>query len=335
MIKVGINGFGRIGRAVLRARFKYHEFNQIEIVAINDLSSPEMLAHLFKYDSIFGRLPYEIHVEGDYIIVNEKRIRIFQERDPEKIPWKEVGVDYVIESTGFFTDGELARKHLMAGAKRVVISAPAKNEDVTIVMGVNEYMYDPTKHFIVSNASCTTNCLGPILALLKRYFEIEKGFMITVHAYTNDQRLLDMVHPKDFRRARAAALNMIPTTTGVMKALKKILPDLSDKFDGMSIRVPTPDVSLLQLIVKIKGETNPYELNKIFKENQNRYLKYIEEPLVSMDLVGDPHSAIIDGLSTKVVGGDLLQILAWYDNEWGYSVRLLDLISYMISKEYL
>ncbi len=335
MIKVGINGFGRIGRAVLRARFKYPEFNQIEIVAINDLSSPEMLAHLFKYDSIFGRLPYEVYVEGDYIIVNEKKIRIFQERDPENIPWKEVGVDYVIESTGFFTDGELARKHLKAGAKRVIISAPAKNEDVTIVMGVNEDMYDPTKHYIVSNASCTTNCLAPILALLKKYFEIEKGFMITVHAYTNDQRLLDMVHPKDFRRARAAALNMIPTSTGVMKALKKILPDLADKFEGLSIRVPTPDVSLLQLVVKIKGETNPYELNKIFKENQNRYIRYIEEPLVSMDLVGDPHSAIIDGLSTKVVGGDLLQILAWYDNEWGYSVRLLDLVNYMISKEYL
>ncbi|MEZ0344107.1 MAG: type I glyceraldehyde-3-phosphate dehydrogenase [Caldimicrobium sp.] len=335
MIKVGINGFGRIGRAVLRARFKYPEFNKIEIVAINDLSSPEMLAHLFKYDSIFGRLPYDVYVEGEYIIVNEKKIRIFQERDPENIPWKEVGVDYVIESTGFFTDGELARKHLKAGAKRVIISAPAKNEDVTIVMGVNEDMYDPTKHYIVSNASCTTNCLAPILALLKKYFEIEKGFMITVHAYTNDQRLLDMVHPKDFRRARAAALNMIPTSTGVMKALRKIIPELSDKIEGLSIRVPTPDVSLLQLVIKIKGETKPHELNKIFKENQNRYIRYIEEPLVSMDLVGDPHSAIIDGLSTKVVGGDLLQILAWYDNEWGYSVRLLDLVNYMINKEYL
>jgi len=335
MIKVAINGFGRIGRAVLRARFRYPEFNQLEIVAINDLSSPQMLAHLFKYDSIFGRLPYEVYVEGDYIIVNEKRIRIFQERDPEKIPWKEAGVHYVIESTGFFTDGELARKHLQAGAKRVIISAPAKNEDITIVMGVNEEQYDPRSHFIVSNASCTTNCLAPILALLKKYFEIEKGFMTTVHAYTNDQRLLDMVHSKDFRRARAAALNMVPTSTGVMKALKKILPDLADKIDGMSIRVPTPDVSLLELVVKIKGETNPYEVNKLFKENQNRFIRYLEEPLVSMDLVGDPHSAIVDGLSTKVVGGNLLQILAWYDNEWGYSVRLLDLISHMISKEFL
>uniref|UniRef100_A0A832GK95 Glyceraldehyde-3-phosphate dehydrogenase n=1 Tax=Caldimicrobium thiodismutans TaxID=1653476 RepID=A0A832GK95_9BACT len=335
MIKVAINGFGRIGRALLRARFKYPEFNQIEIVAINDLSSPEMLAHLFKYDTVFGKLPYEVHVEGDYIIVNEKRIRIFQERDPEKIPWREAGVDYVIECTGLFTDGDLARKHLKAGAKRVIISAPAKNEDVTIVMGVNEEVYDPTKHFIISNASCTTNCLAPILALLNRYFEIEKGFMTTVHAYTNDQRLLDMVHPKDFRRARAAALNMIPTSTGVMKALKKILPSLSDKIEGLSIRVPTCDVSLLDLVLKIKGETTSAELNRIFRENQNRYIRYTEEPLVSMDFIGDPHSAIIDGLSTKVIQGDLIKIIAWYDNEWGYSVRLLDLTNYMISKEYL
>ncbi|MFN4132457.1 MAG: type I glyceraldehyde-3-phosphate dehydrogenase [Caldimicrobium sp.] len=334
MIKVAINGFGRIGRAVLRARFKYPEFNQIEIVAINDLSSPEMLAHLFKYDSIFGKLPYEIYVDGDYIIVNEKRIRIYQEKDPEKIPWREVGVDYVIESTGFFTDGMLARKHLAAGARRVIISAPAKNEDVTIVMGVNEDIYDPKKHFIISNASCTTNCLAPILALLMRYFEIEKGFMTTVHAYTNDQRLLDMVHPKDFRRARAAALNMIPTSTGVIKALQKILPELAHKIDGLSIRVPTPDVSLLDLVIKIKGETTSAELAQIFRDNQNRYIRYLEEPLVSMDLVGDPHSAIIDGLTTKVLDKDLLKIIAWYDNEWGYSVRLLDLINYMISQEY-
>lgn len=335
MVKVAINGFGRIGRALLRARFKYPEFNQIEIVAINDLSSPEMLAHLFKYDTVFGKLPYEVYVEGDYIIVNEKRIRIFQERDPEKIPWREAGVDYVIECTGLFTDGDLARKHLKAGAKRVIISAPAKNEDVTIVMGVNEEVYDPTKHFIISNASCTTNCLGPILALLQRYFEIEKGFMTTVHAYTNDQRLLDMVHPKDFRRARAAALNMIPTSTGVMKALKKILPSLSDKIEGLSVRVPTCDVSILDLVLKIKGETTPAELNRIFIENQNRYIRYTEEPLVSMDFIGDPHSAIIDGLSTKVIQRDLIKIIAWYDNEWGYSVRLLDLTNYMISKEYL
>ncbi len=335
MIRIGINGFGRIGRAILRARFKYPEFNNLEIVAINDLSSPQILAHLFKYDTIFGVLPYEIYVEGDFIVVNQKRIRVFQEREPERIPWKEVGVDYVIESTGLFTDSNLARKHLIAGAKRVIISAPAKNEDITIVMGVNEEVYDPKKHFIISNASCTTNCLAPILALLNRYFEIESGFMTTVHAYTNDQRLLDMVHPKDFRRARAAALNMIPTSTGVTKALQKILPDLADRIDGLSIRVPTPDVSLLDLVLKIKEETTTAELNKIFKENQNRYIRYLEEPLVSMDLIGDPHSAIIDGLTTKVVGRNLLKIIAWYDNEWGYSVRLLDLIRMMIEKEYL
>jgi glyceraldehyde-3-phosphate dehydrogenase type I len=335
MIRIAINGFGRIGRAILRARFRYPEFNQIEIVAINDLSSPEMLAHLFKYDTIFGKLPYEVHVEGDAIVVNQKRIRIFQERDPERIPWREAGVDYVIESTGFFTDANLARKHLSAGAKRVIISAPAKNEDATIVMGVNEESYDPKRHFIVSNASCTTNCLAPILALLKRYFQIESGFMTTIHAYTNDQRLLDMVHPKDFRRARAAGLNMIPTSTGVMKALQKIMPDLADKIDGLSVRVPTPDVSLLDLVIKIKEDTTSSELNKIFKENQSRFIRYMEEPLVSMDLVGDPHSAIIDGLTTKVIGRNLLKIIAWYDNEWGYSVRLLDLISLMIDKEYL
>ncbi|MCS7199039.1 MAG: type I glyceraldehyde-3-phosphate dehydrogenase [Caldimicrobium sp.] len=334
MIKVAINGFGRIGRAVLRARFKYPEFNQIEITAINDLSSPQMLAHLFKYDSIFGKLPYEVYVKGDYIIVNEKEIRIFQESDPERIPWREAGIDYVIEATGLFTDGELARKHLKAGAKRVIITAPAKNEDVTIVMGVNEEDYDPSKHFIVSNASCTTNCLAPILALLSRYYEIEKGFMTTVHAYTNDQRLLDMVHKRDFRRARAAALNMIPTSTGVMKALQKILPHLADKIEGLSIRVPTSDVSLLDLVIKIKGETTTAEVNRIFRENQSRYISYVEEPLVSQDFIGDPHSAIIDGLSTKVIQKDLIKILAWYDNEWGYSVRLLDLANFMISKEF-
>ena len=333
MIRVGINGFGRIGRGVLRARFKYPEFHNIEIVAINDLSSPEMLAYLFKYDTIFGRLPYEIEIEGNYLIINKKKIRIFQEPDPEKIPWKEEGVTYVIESTGRFTNAELARKHFAGGAKRVIISAPAKNEDMTIVMGVNEEKYDPTKHFIVSNASCTTNCLAPILSLLMKYYEIEKGFMTTVHAYTNDQRLLDIIHPKDFRRARAAALNIIPTTTGVVKAISKVIPELAGKVDGMSIRVPTADVSLIDLSLLIKGETTPAEVNKIFKENQNRYIRYIEEPLVSCDLVGDPHSAIVDGLSTKVIEKNLIKILAWYDNEWGYSVRLLDLINYMIEKE--
>ena len=333
MIKVGINGFGRIGRAILRARFKYPEFKDIDIVAINDLSSPEMLAFLFKHDSVLGTLNYEIEVEKDYIIVNKKKIRIFQEPDPAKIPWKEVGVEYVIESTGLFTDAELAKKHIEAGAKRVIISAPAKNEDITIVMGVNEEKYDPEKHFIVSNASCTTNCTAPVLATLMKYYKIEKAAMTTVHAYTNDQRLLDMVHKKDFRRARSAALNIIPTTTGVKKAIAKILPELAGKFDALAIRVPTANVSLIDLLVCVDRKTTPEEVNTIFKQNQNRYIRYMEEPLVSNDLIGDPHSAIIDGLLTRVVEDNLVKIIAWYDNEWGYSVRMLDLLSYMISKE--
>jgi glyceraldehyde 3-phosphate dehydrogenase len=328
MLRVGINGFGRIGRAVLRARFKYPEFNNFEIVAINDLASPEMIAHLFKYDTIFGKLPYQVEIKDDSMVVNQKEIKIFQEKDPAKIPWEDVGVDYVIESTGLFTDAELAKAHLRGTVKRVIISAPAKGEDVTIVMGVNEEVYDPKKHFIISNASCTTNCLAPVLKLLDQHFTIERGMMTTVHAYTNDQRLLDMVHKSDFRRARAAALNMVPTTTGVVKALKKVLPHLAEKIEGMSIRVPTPDVSLIDLVLQVKEETSVEEVNKIFKETQNRYLAYIEEPLVSMDLVGDPHSAIVDGLLTKVVDKKMIKVVAWYDNEWGYSVRLLDLINY-------
>jgi glyceraldehyde 3-phosphate dehydrogenase len=333
MLRVGINGFGRIGRAVLRARFKYPEFNNFEIVAINDLANPEMIAHLFKYDTIFGKLPYQVEIKSDSMVVNQKEIKIFQEKDPAKIPWEEVGVDYVIESTGLFTNAELAKAHLRGTVKRVVISAPAKGEDVTIVMGVNEEVYDPKKHFIISNASCTTNCLAPVLKLLDQHFTIERGMMTTVHAYTNDQRLLDMVHKSDFRRARAAALNMVPTTTGVVKALKKVLPHLAEKIEGMSIRVPTPDVSLIDLVLHVKEETSVEEVNKIFKENQNRYLAYIEEPLVSMDLVGDPHSAIVDGLLTKVVDKKMIKVIAWYDNEWGYSVRLLDLINYIAKFE--
>jgi len=333
MLRVGINGFGRIGRAVLRARFKYPEFNNFEIVAINDLASPEMIAHLFKYDTIFGKLPYQVEIKDDSMVVNQKEIKIFQEKDPAKIPWEDVGVDYVIESTGLFTDAELAKAHLRGTVKRVIISAPAKGEDVTIVMGVNEEVYDPKKHFIISNASCTTNCLAPVLKLLDQHFTIERGMMTTVHAYTNDQRLLDMVHKSDFRRARAAALNMVPTTTGVAKALKKVLPHLAEKIEGMSIRVPTPDVSLIDLVLQVKEETSVEEVNKIFKENQNRYLAYIEEPVVSMDLVGDPHSAIVDGLLTKVVDKKMIKVVAWYDNEWGYSVRLLDLINYIAKFE--
>ncbi|MBX6423135.1 type I glyceraldehyde-3-phosphate dehydrogenase [Thermosulfurimonas sp. F29] len=331
-IRVGINGFGRIGRAILRAVYKYPEFNEIDIVAINDLTDATTLAHLLKYDSVFGIFPHEIKVNENAIHVGEREIRVFQEREPSAIPWREVGVDYVIEATGRFTDANLARGHLEAGARRVVITAPAKNEDVTVVMGVNEYEYDPAKHRVVSNASCTTNCLAPVLKVLLDRFGVKRGFMTTVHAYTNDQRLLDLPH-KDLRRARAAALNMIPTKTGAAVAVGRVIPELQGKIDGMAVRVPTPDVSLIDLTVEVEKETTVPEVNQAFRDSQNRYLRYIEEPLVSQDLLGDPHSAIVDGLCTKVIEGTLVKVLAWYDNEWGYSNRVLDLIRYMHSKE--
>jgi len=331
-IKVGINGFGRIGRAILRAAYKYPEFKEVEIVAINDLTDAVTLAHLLKYDSVFGVFPHEVRAEEHSLYIDGREIRVFQEREPSSIPWREAGVDYVIEATGRFTDANLARGHLEAGARRVVISAPAKNEDVTVVMGVNEYEYDPAKHRVVSNASCTTNCLAPVLKVLLDRFGVKRGFMTTVHAYTNDQRLLDLPH-KDLRRARAAALNMIPTKTGAAVAVGRVIPELQGKIDGMAVRVPTPDVSLIDLTVEVEKETTVPEVNQAFRDSQNRYLRYIEEPLVSQDLLGDPHSAIVDGLCTKVIDGTLVKVLAWYDNEWGYSNRVLDLIRYMHSKE--
>jgi len=333
VVRVGINGFGRIGRAILRARFRYPEFHDVEVVAINDLSSPEMLAYLLKYDSVYGRLPYEVHTEGGYLIINNKKIRIFQEKEPEKIPWREEGIDYVVESTGKFFEAGLARGHIMAGAKRVVISSPAYQEDITIVMGVNHDLYDPAKHFIISNASCTTNCLAPVLHLLMKFFEVEKVSMTSVHSYTNDQRLLDKIHPRDFRRARAAGINMIPTTSELFNTITKVLPELDGKIDGYSIRVPTSAVSLLDLNILVKEEVTPAEVNEVFKNNQNKYIRYAEEPIVSIDVLGEKRSAVIDGLSTKVIGGNLVKLLVWYDNEWSYSVRLLDLLSYMAEKE--
>jgi len=332
MIKIGINGFGRIGRAILRAKFKYSDFKNFEIVAINDLSSPEMLAYLFKYDSVFGKLSYKIKVEKNYIIINEKKIKIFQEPDPEKIPWKEEGINYVIEATGRFTDGEVARKHLLGGVKRVIISAPAINEDVTIVMGVNEELYDPLKHFIISASSCISNSAAPVLNFLMKYYEIEKCYLTSVHAYTNTQKLLDMVHSKDFRRARAAALNMVPINID-FQTIVKIIPALRGKIEGICIRVPVPDTSLNDFVILIKEETTPVEINRLFKENQNKYLKYTEEPIVSCDIIGEPYSGIIDGLATKVIDKNLIKILVWYDNEWSYSVRILDLINYIAKKE--
>ena len=333
MIKIGINGFGRIGRAICRAIFKYSEFNEIELVGINDLASPEMLAYLLKYDSVFGKFPYEISVDGNTFIVNEKKIKIFQEENPERIPWRETGVDYVIESTRKFTNANLARKHILAGAKRVIISAPAKDEDAVIIMGVNEHIYNPTAHFIISNASCICVCLACVLNVLMKYYEIEKVSVTVVQSYTNSQRLLDGIHPWDFRKTRAAGENIIPVITDISGLMGKVLPELREKVDGISIRVPTPDVSLIDINCIIKERVTPAEVNKIFKENQNRYLKYIEEPIVSRDLIGEPYSAIIDGLATKVIDKNLIKILAWYDNEWGYSVRLLDLVKYISQKE--
>lgn len=332
MLRVGINGFGRIGRAILRAKLKYPEFRNFDIVAINDLSSPEMLAYLLKYDSIFGKLPYEIKVEKKCIKIGDKKIRIFQEPDPGEISWDEEGVDYVIEATGRFTDGSLAKKHLLKGVKRIIITAPAINEDITIVMGVNEEKYNPLKHHIISTSSCISNAATPVLNLLMKYYEIEKCYLSSIHAYTNTQRLLDMVHPKDFRRARAAALNMVPVSID-FETIVKVLPNLRGKINGICIRVPVPDASLNDFVILIKGETTSLEINKIFKENQSRYISYTEDPLVSSDIIGEPYSAIIDGFNTKVIDKNLIKVLTWYDNEWGYSVRILDLINYMIEKE--
>ncbi|OAQ19894.1 type I glyceraldehyde-3-phosphate dehydrogenase [Thermosulfurimonas dismutans] len=331
-LRIGINGFGRIGRTIFRAAYKYPEFKDLEIVAINDLTDAVTLAHLLKYDSVFGIFPHEVKADEKALYVDGREIRVFQGKEPSAIPWREAGVEYVIEATGRFTDGDLARDHLSGGARKVVITAPAKNVDVTVVMGVNEYEYEPAKHHVVSNASCTTNCLAPVLKVLLDRFGVKRGFMTTVHAYTNDQRLLDLPH-KDLRRARAAAMNMIPTKTGAAVAVGRVIPELQGKIDGMAVRVPTPDVSLIDLVVEVDRETTVPEVNQAFKEAESRYLRYIEDPLVSQDLLGDPHSAIVDGLCTKVIEGSMVKVVAWYDNEWGYSNRILDLIRYMWERE--
>ena len=331
-VKIGINGFGRIGRAIFRASKIYDEFSEIEVVHINDLTNPEQLAHLLKYDSVFGKAPFDVEAENDRIIVDGTPIRITTSREPSSIPWHESGAEYVVEATGRFRDGELARGHLEGGARKVVITAPAKGEDITIVMGVNEDQYDPSSHHIVSNASCTTNCLAPVAKVLLDRFGIEKGLMTTVHAYTNDQRLLDLPH-NDLRRARAAALNMIPTKTGAATAVSKVIPELTGRLDGLAVRVPTPDVSLVDLVVVTQKATTVPEVNQALKDAQNRYLGYTEEPLVSSDFYMDQHSSIVDGLSTKVQEGNLVKVMAWYDNEWGYSNRVLDLILHMAKFE--
>ena len=331
-VKVGINGFGRIGRNVLRAALNN---SNIEMVAVNDLTDANMLAHLLKYDSVHGKLNAEVSVNGNNLVVNGKEIIVKAERDPANLAWGDLGVEVVIESTGRFTKREDAAKHLEAGAKKVIISAPANNEDITIVMGVNEDQYDPANHHVLSNASCTTNCLAPFAKVLHEKFGIKRGMMTTIHSYTNDQQILDLPH-KDYRRARAAAENMIPTTTGAAKAVALVLPELKGKLNGMAVRVPTPNVSLVDLVAELDKEVTAEEVNAALKAAAEGELKgilqYSEEPLVSKDYNGDPHSSSVDGLSTMVMEGNMVKVVSWYDNETGYSTRVVDLVEYIASK---
>ncbi|NLL18420.1 MAG: ArsJ-associated glyceraldehyde-3-phosphate dehydrogenase [Clostridia bacterium] len=331
-VKVGINGFGRIGRLVFRAAAKHPE---VEIVAINDLTDAETNAHLLKYDSVHGIWDADIEAVDGAIRVNGKEVKVLAERDPGKLPWGDLGVDVVVESTGLFTDANKAKAHLEAGAKKVVISAPAKNEDITIVLGVNEDKYDPANHHIISNASCTTNCLAPFAKVLNDKFGIKKGLMTTVHAYTNDQRILDQAH-KDLRRARTAGMSIIPTTTGAAKAVALVLPELKGKLNGFAMRVPTPNVSVVDLVAEVEKATTVEEVNNALKEAAEGPLKgilgYSELPLVSMDYNGDPRSSIVDGLSTMVMEGNLVKVVSWYDNEWGYSNRVAELVVFIAEK---
>ena len=338
MIRVGINGFGRIGRNVLRSALQHSQYGKkFEIIAVNDLGNTEILAHLLKYDSIYGKFCGDIKVKPGGVEVDGHLITFFSEVNPGNLPWRKLAVDVVIESTGMFRTREGAGKHLEAGAKKVIISAPGKEPDLTMVLGVNEKMYDPGKHHIISMASCTTNSLAPPVKVLQDTFGIEQGFMTTVHSYTGDQRILDFPH-KDLRRARAAAVSIIPTTTGAAKAVALVIPELKGKIDGISLRVPTPDGSITDFTCVLKRPTTEQEINNTLRTASETSLKgimqYTEEPLVSVDIVGNPHSAIIDGLSTKVIGekGTLAKILSWYDNEWGYSCRIVDLIQYMFSE---
>lgn len=328
-IKVGINGFGRIGRNVLRASLSHSD---IEFVAVNDITSTQTLAHLLKYDSVLGNLDADIKSTDKTITVNGDEFQVFAERDPGKIDWASVGAEVVIESTGLFTKRDDAAKHLHDTVKKVIITAPAKNEDVTVVLGVNEKAYNPKEHHVISNASCTTNCLGPIAKVLHENFTIRKGLMNTIHSYTNDQRLLDLPH-SDLRRARAAALSIIPTSTGAAKAIGLVLPELKGKLDGISLRVPTPNVSIVDFVAEVATNTTKEEVNAAMKKAAEGplrgILQYSEEPLVSVDFRGNPHSSILDAPYTSVIGGNLVKLLSWYDNEWGYSCRVVDLIKYI------
>jgi len=329
-MKVGINGFGRIGRNVFRAAL---QAGGIDIVAVNDLTDAKTLAYLLKYDSLFGTLDANVSAEGDNLVVGGNKVRVIAERDPAKLPWGQLGVEIVVESTGRFRDRESASKHLQAGAKKVVISAPAKGEDITIVMGVNEHKYEPDKHHIISNASCTTNCLAPIVKVLLDNFGLKRGLMTTIHSYTNDQQLLDFPH-EDLRRARAACLSMIPTTTGAATAVAKVLPEMKGKMDGLAIRVPTANVSLVDLVAEIEKKTTAEEINSAFKKASegklSSILEYCDLPLVSRDFNGNSKSSVFDAGSTIVMeDGTLVKVLSWYDNEWAYSCRVVDLINYM------
>ncbi|QYY42441.1 ArsJ-associated glyceraldehyde-3-phosphate dehydrogenase [Aneurinibacillus thermoaerophilus] len=332
MVKIGINGFGRIGRNVLRVALQNPE---VEVVGINDLTDAATLAHLFKYDSVHGTYHQNVRAEDNAIVIGDHSIKVSAERDPAKLPWKEWGVDIVVESTGRFTKREDAAKHLEAGAKKVIISAPAKNEDITIVLGVNEGTYDPEKHHVISNASCTTNCLAPLAKVLHRKFGIRRGLMTTVHSYTNDQQILDLPH-KDMRRARAAGMSIIPTTTGAARAVALVLPELKGKLNGFAMRVPTPNVSVVDLVAELDKNVTVEEVNQALKaasENElEGILGYSEEPLVSRDYNGDPRSSIIDALSTMVIEDNMVKVVSWYDNEWGYSNRVVDLVNYVAKK---
>jgi len=331
-VKVGINGFGRIGRNIMRAALGD---KNIDFVAVNDLTSAATLAHLLKYDSVLGNLHAKVETSGDGISVDGDQFKVLSMRDPAQLPWKDLGVDVVFESTGLFTDRDAAAKHIAAGAKKVVITAPAKKPDITVVLGVNDDKYDPTKHQIISNASCTTNCLAPLAKVIHERFGIKKGWMTTIHSYTNDQQLLDLPH-KDLRRARAAALSMIPTTTGAAVAVGEVLPDLKGRLDGFAMRVPTPNVSVVDLNALVDKKTGAEEVNRVLTEAANGPLKNIlavsTEELVSIDFKGNPHSSIVDAPYTKVMDGDFVKVLSWYDNEWGYSNRCVDLLRLLVKR---
>ncbi|HLL15026.1 MAG TPA: type I glyceraldehyde-3-phosphate dehydrogenase [Pyrinomonadaceae bacterium] len=331
-VKVGINGFGRIGRNILRTALGDSE---IDFVAVNDITDTKTLAHLLKYDSVLGNLEQEITSTDNSITVDGDEVRVFSERDPALIDWESVGAEVVIESTGRFTNAEDARKHLRGTVKKVIISAPAKNEDITIVLGVNGEQYDASAHHVISNASCTTNCLAPVAKVIHENFRIKTAQMTTIHSYTNDQQLLDLPH-KDLRRARAAAISMIPTSTGAAKAVALVLPELKGKFDGISVRVPTPNVSLVDVVMEVERETTTEEVNNALKnaagEELQGILAFSTEPLVSIDFRGNPNSSIVDAEYTKVIGGNLIKVLAWYDNEWGYSCRVRDLVKFIAQK---